>query len=321
MIKKENIKSKGLDVKDLKSIGCFIGLACGDALGVTLEFSKRDFNKVHDDIIGGGYFRLNAGNWSDDTSMALCIANSLINNGFNLKEQLKNYQLWIEYGRFSSIKKSFGIGGTVAHSLVDFIKNGTIYTKQTDPNTAGNGSIMRLAPIPIYFRGQGMESVMNYSMESSKTTHGALECIETCAYLGLIIFSCIEENEPTKEFVLFNEKQKKLLLSVVKEKKVIDIINGSWINLKYEELPNTPYVIDTIISALWCFYNTNSFKDAIVKAVNLGGDADTIGAVTGQIAGAYYGLNNIPQKWIDIITHSKQLQDIAYDLNYVNKNI
>ena len=80
---------------------------------------------------------------------------------------------------------------------------------------------MRLAPIPIYFRGQGMESVMNYSMESSKTTHGALECIETCAYLGLIIFSCIEENEPTKEFVLFNEKQKIIVECSKRKKKLL----------------------------------------------------------------------------------------------------
>jgi ADP-ribosyl-[dinitrogen reductase] hydrolase len=301
----------------MKSISCLTGLACGDALGTTLEFTEKMPDVFIDNIVGGGVFKLNAGEWTDDTSMALCLSESLRQSGFDFKNQMDIYSKWARHGYLSSNGKCFDIGITTSNAIKRYIQTNDPIAGSTASHHSGNGSIMRLAPIPIYFY-DNINKTIEFSGKSSITTHGSPECIESCMLLGAILNLFINNNNnKSKEDLLFNSGLQHIFSQQfkLKEQKVIDLLNGkSWLNLKYEELPNTGYVITTMITALWCFYYTDNFKDALVKAINLCGDSDTIGAVCGQLAGAYYGYESIPNNWLSILSHSVYIQKEAYYL-------
>jgi ADP-ribosyl-[dinitrogen reductase] hydrolase len=167
--------------------GCLLGLAVGDAVGTTVEFRPRGTFSPMTDMVGGGPFNLKPGAWTDDTSMALCLATSLLEkNGFDPKDQMNRYCNWYQHGYLSSTDRCFDIGVTVRNALQRYLDNGEPFSGSTDPNSAGNGSIMRLAPIPMYYF-PNRELILQYSAENSKTTHGALECEDACRLLGDIL--------------------------------------------------------------------------------------------------------------------------------------
>ena len=164
--------------------GALLGLAAGDALGTTLEFKPPGSFRPIDDMVGGGPFRLRAGEWTDDTSMALCLAASLIaRQGFDAADQMRRYVRWRREGYMSSNGRCFDIGNTVRDALSHFERTGEPYAGSTDPNAAGNGSLMRLAPVPLYFAADARKAI-DTSAESSRTTHGTREAVDACRYFG-----------------------------------------------------------------------------------------------------------------------------------------
>lgn len=303
-------KMDNLSSEEDRSVGALVGLACGDALGTTLEFCPSNDGIIHDQMIGKGHFNLKAGQWTDDTSMALCLAASLEDDGFNLKKQLDNYLKWFMYGYQSSTGKCFDIGVATHMAITFYNKSGEI---KHSPEAKGNGSIMRLSPVVIYMNKENFFTSSKFSALSSVTTHNSQEAVECCMYLGAIIYNALKYGkDKTKDEILFSEDIKKL---DIKEEKVISLINGDWLSLKYDDLPNTGYVIDTMISALHCFYYNNTFKSSLVSVVNLAGDSDTMGAVCGQIAGAYYGYKSMPKDWVSKIYNLRYIQDLAVSLH------
>jgi len=306
-----------------KIFGSLFGLVVGDALGTTLEFQPRDNSYTLTEIKGGGILNLDAGDWTDDTSMTLCIVDSLIKehkntkgkNAFNLKTQIDNYIKWYQEGFLSTNDRCVDIGMTVRNGLEYYQRTNTIKAGHNNIKASGNGSIMRLAPVPLYFKDNFKEAVIR-SKESSETTHRSPLCIEGCAYFGAIINIALNQSDYTKDDILFSDKIKNLNFS---QSEIISIVDGSaWRNLTYEELPNTGYVIDTLIAALWCFYYSENFEYGLIKAVNLAGDADTIGAVYGQIAGVFYGFDNIPKRWISILSKKEMLFSMFNDFYNLN---
>jgi ADP-ribosyl-[dinitrogen reductase] hydrolase len=201
--------------------GCLLGLACGDAVGTTVEFKPRGtFNRVND-MTGGGPFRLKAGEWTDDTSMALCLAESLIEVGeFHPKDQMERYCRWMEDGYLSSNGRCFDIGTTVRGSLSLYKKTGDPFSGSTDPHTAGNGSIMRLAPVPMFFY-PNRKPVIDMSGESSRTTHGALECVDACRLFGGILYQALAGAD--KESVLIGHR-----VTGLKSGKILAIGRGEY---------------------------------------------------------------------------------------------
>jgi ADP-ribosyl-[dinitrogen reductase] hydrolase len=279
--------------------GCLLGLATGDALGTTLEFRRPGTFKPVSDMLGGGPFELSPGQWTDDTSMALCLAESLIEReGFDPIDQLRRYTRWREEGHLSSTGKCFDIGRTTAAALRRFAATGEAYCGSTDAQSAGNGSIMRLAAVPLFFAMQEEEAIER-SGESSRTTHGATEAIDACRYLGSLIVGAVTGS--SKEDLLSpfycplpNYWEKHPLSPAIAE-----IAGGSFKQRQPPEISGTGYVVKSLEAALWAFHQSEGFRDGCLLAVNLGNDADTTGAVYGQLAGAYYGEENIPQKWRD----------------------
>ena len=168
--------------------GCLVGLAAGDALGSTLKFRYFGSFEPIDDMVGGGLFDLKPGQWTDDTSMALCLAASLIEREeFDPSDQMRRYVRWWREGYMSSTGRCFDIGISTARALSRFVETGDPYSGPTDPVSAGNGSLMRLAPVPMYFAGDPAEAIA-LSADSSRTTHGAEEAVDACRYFaGLLV--------------------------------------------------------------------------------------------------------------------------------------
>lgn len=289
-----------------RAAGCLVGLACGDAVGTTLEFHEPGSFEPITDMIGGGPFSLEPGQWTDDTSMALCLAESLIHcNGFNAENQMNRYCNWMNYGIPSSTGTAFDIGNTVRAALLEYERTGDPYSGSADPHTAGNGSLMRLAPVPIFFFPD-LEAIMRYSGESSRTTHGAAEAIEACQLFSEYLFNALSGY--TRDQILINKAFQPA------EPKLQEISGRNWDLVSGSEIRGSGYVVKSLEAALWCFASTNSYEEAILKAANLGDDADTTGAICGQIAGAYYGLSGIPTAWKQRLHDYSMIEGMAHRL-------
>jgi len=283
--------------------GCLLGLAVGDAVGTTLEFkSPGSFTPIND-MIGGRPFQLKAGEWTDDTSMALCLATSLVEkNGFDPKDQMDRYCRWWKEGYLSSNGKCFDIGNTVAAALARYGQTGDPIAGSTSAHFAGNGFIMRLAPVPMFCHPD-LAAAVRYSAESSQTTHGAPECIDACRLLAGMIYRALSGE--SKDDVLGEAD------SFRGEPKIIMIANGEYRNKSIEDIRGSGYVVESLEAALWCFVQTDTFEAAILKAANLGDDADTTAAICGQVARAHYGESGIPTKWLERLTMRQQISTLA----------
>jgi ADP-ribosyl-[dinitrogen reductase] hydrolase len=294
--------------------GCLLGLAVGDALGTTLEFKPPGSFMPITNMIGGGPFNLKPGQWTDDTSMALCLAESLIEcQGFNPKDQMERYVRWWKEGHLSSTGTCFDIGNTTRTALATFLKTGNPFSGPSDSYSAGNGSLMRLAPVPMFYANNPREAIDKFG-ESSKTTHGAPTAVDACRYFGALIVGAL--NGKDKETILadhyspvpdyWNENP------LVPE--IAEIAAGSFKHKNPPEIRGSGYVVQSLEAALWAFYHSESFAEGCLMAINLGDDADTTGAIYGQIAGAYYGANAVPPSWRDKIIKCVLILEMAEKL-------
>ena len=277
--------------------GALLGLAVGDAVGTTLEFEPPGTFEPITDMVGGGPFGLAPGQWTDDTSMALCLAESLVEQqAFDPVDQMKRYVRWWREGYLSSTGAFIDIGGTVRSALSHFESTGEPLSGSTDPYSAGNGSIMRLAPVPLFFANDPEKAIMVSGM-SSRTTHGAQTTVDACRYLGGLIVGAVQG--ASKEELLSDHyspvpgywKAHPLCAEIDA------IASGSFKEKEPPGIKGSGYVVKSLEAALWAFHHGNSFEDGCLLAVNLGDDADTTGAVYGQLAGVFYGIEGIPEAW------------------------
>lgn len=287
-----------------RHLGCLLGLAIGDAVGTTVEFSSRGSFVPVTEMTGGGPFRLNPGEWTDDTSMALCLAESLIEcGGFDPSDQMERYCRWWRDGHLSSNGRCFDIGITVSGALRRFETTGEAFAGSTAPNTAGTGSIMRLAPVPM-FASDVSRKQFAYRVNRPAPPHGADECLDACHVLGALLHHLI--NGASKEEALNRIRDEE-----VGSPSIRAIIDGSYLEKNEADVRATGYVVHTLEAALWSFARTTNFRDAVLMAVNLGDDADTTGAVCGQIAGAFYGAEGIPARWRELLAKRELITDLA----------
>jgi ADP-ribosyl-[dinitrogen reductase] hydrolase len=287
--------------------GSLLGLAVGDALGTTLEFSPPGTFTPIDDLIGGGPFNLKPGQWTDDTSMALCLAASLIErHGFDPIDQLERYVRWWREDYLSSTGTCFDIGSTVRSALTHFMQTRASYPGSTDPQTAGNGSIMRLAPVVLYYARQPQQAIQ-FAAESSRTTHGAVEAVDACRYFAALILDALSGAD--KEELLSDQTDRWTDAPLAPQ--IAAVAAGSFKHKLPPQIRGTGYVVDSLEAALWAFYHANDFREGALLAVNLGDDADTTGAVYGQLAGAFYGEDHIPAAWRDTIAQCELILELA----------
>jgi ADP-ribosyl-[dinitrogen reductase] hydrolase len=284
--------------------GCLLGLACGDAVGTTVEFTARGRFTPVTDMVGGGVFDLPPGAWTDDTSMALCLAASLTELGqFDAADQMRRYWRWVDEGYLSSTGRCFDVGNTVYDALERFQRTGEPFSGSADPYSAGNGCIMRLAPVPMFYYPD-RDLAIERSGLSSRTTHGATECVEACRVLGGILFRALAG--AGKEAIVVGHG-----VDDTTSPNIQAIARGDYRTKGESDIRGSGYVVQSLEAALWCFWHTSDFEAAVLRAANLGDDADTTAAVCGQVAGAYYGEAGIPARWLDRLVMRAPITDLA----------
>lgn len=291
--------------------GCLLGLAVGDALGTAVEFCPPGSFAPVTGIAGGGPFHLRPGEWTDDTAMALCLADSLIDSqAFDPVDQLDRYCRWRRQGYMSCTGACFDIGATVAHALDRFERTGEPYPGRADDMSAGNGSIMRLAPVAIFYASNPRKAI-DFAAASSRTTHRAVEAVDACRYLASLLVGLL--NGRSKEEVLSPDYEAVPRLWDLQplSRKVAKIRRGSFARREPPQVRGSGYVIASLEAALWAFARARDFREGALLAVNLGDDADTTGAVYGQIAGAAWGATSIPREWLATLSWRERIEEMA----------
>jgi ADP-ribosyl-[dinitrogen reductase] hydrolase len=298
-----------------KCRGCLLGLAVGDAVGSAVEFMPPGTFPPVDSMSGGGPFNLKPGEWTDDTSMALCLASSLIEKRtFDPVDQMERYCRWWKEGYLSSNGTCFDIGGTVREALTLFIDNpADPYCGSKEIQRSGNGSLMRLAPVPLaYFRSPA--KALDLCAKSSRTTHGSVLCQDACRYFGGLIIGALQ-GRPKSE--LLGDAY-----SPVPDyweahplcPEIAEVANGSFKTKKPPQIKGSGYVVESLEAALWAFFHSNTFESGCLLAANLGDDSDTTAAIFGQIAGAVWGEDAIPQRWRMKLAKRSLIENLADDL-------
>lgn len=297
-----------------RSLGSLIGLAVGDALGAPGEFENHGTYPKITGYRDGGPFNLKAGQYTDDTSQALCLADAILNeDGFDRLKFLDNLLQWQTSGIYSSTGECFDIGVGTATALNDYRYRGTT----TGPDdSAGNGALMRLAPAAIVSRN--LETPHEIARESTLTTHGHQDAVDTSIVLNWLLINLIKRNldksiaffeeEVTEELTYLcpginNATRSSLTLTLSGKRK-----EDKWYTNE------RGWCVSSLNAAMHCLLTTNSFRECVIKAVNLGGDTDSVGAIAGQLAGAQYGLSNIPQEWVDGLQDHEMIIEIAAEL-------
>lgn len=296
--------------------GCLIGLAIGDALGAPVEFSDMGTFKPVTNYQDGGPFNLKAGQWTDDTSQALCLADSILSDKeFSQEDFINRMVNWKQYGHNSSTGECFDIGTGTANALWHYESTGKV---PLNANSGGNGNIMRLAPVAIAYH-RDTDKVQEIARLSSLTTHGHISALTCANLLGLMLRNYITGDHVEGDFLLprrtEDDPRDPFMCSDTLYKLSSAATSGEseWHNI-------SGFSTDTLCAAMYCFFNTESFKECVLTAVNLGGDTDSVGAVAGQIAGAYYGLSGIPRKFIDGLQDSDRFLTLAEQLFNLHRN-
>lgn len=292
--------------------GCLLALAVGDALGAPLEFMSRAEIKARYgrvvDMMSGGWLGLEAGEYTDDTEMMLCIARSLVEKGrWDPQDAAQRFGRWFEGGPKD-------VGRITAQALealkagARWDEAGEIAHRLLGGKSAGNGSIMRCAPIGLLYCCD-TDRLISSSVESSRITHWAPQARWGAAALNLAIAQLVCGRREG----LIEEVAKRV------EEPVIGEALRKTASLTYDQVPNSGYVVHTLQAAWWCFEKTTSLEEAVITAVNLGGDADTIGAVCGALAGAYYGKDAIPHRWLASLRGREEIESLALAIYHLVK--
>jgi len=289
-----------------RATGALLGLAVGDAVGTTLEFTIRDTQPPLTDMVGGGPFDLQPGQWTDDTAMALALGYSLVEEGaFDPHDCMARFSDWFLRGTYSCTGTCFDIGMATRAALGQFRSDGNPFAGSSAPHTAGNGSLMRLSPVPIWAARRGEDIVADLARQQSCLTHAAQECQAACEGFALLTARAILDSSRDEVLAPF---------AFDGPPRVAEIFAGSWHEKPREQIKSSGYVVHSLEAALWSVGNSSSFEEAILLAANLGDDADTVAAITGQLAGALYGASGIPGHWRDRLAWHDEIETLALDL-------
>ncbi|CAF1252995.1 unnamed protein product [Rotaria sordida] len=312
-------------------MGSMFGLILGDALGAHVEFRPHSYllaNPVTD-LRGGGTWGLEKGQFTDDGSMTLCLANSLVaRRGFEPYDQLVRYKWWFRHGYMSSTGTCFDVGESTRKALCIFEDRQKIFAQKhgipleeidflsdeqllkefsifcSPDEAAGNGVLMRLAPVPLFFY-QNPQAAVKFSGISGRITHGDKKAFDACRYYGALIVATMHNADKdqllSEDFYL--SKMKTWFTNNPLDSEIENIAKGSFKKENgYDSgIRGTGYVANSLEAALWAFWSTHSFEEGVLAAVNLGDDTDTTAAIYGQLAGAYYGYDKLPQEWINSV--------------------
>lgn len=297
--------------------GVLFGVAVGDALGVPVEFKSRSSISSNPitDMIGYGTYNLPPGTWSDDSSLTFCLAEALT-EGFDIKQIANNFVRWVNENYWTPRGEVFDVGITTMQAIRR-VSTGEEPTQAggRDENSNGNGSLMRIAPLLFYLLNKNADERFAVIKDVSSLTHGHIRSVFACFYYLEFARKLFREED---KFDIYRDLKTEIPQHAAKfkvpenELKHFKRLLENDINLLPEdEISGSGYVIDTLEAAVWCLLTTDDFSSAVLKAVNLGQDTDTTGAVTGGLAGLLYGFNAIPATWIEKLARKDDILDLA----------
>lgn len=317
-------KTKNMFLNENKRIrGSLFGFFVGDALGVPVEFARRDElkkNKVTK-MLEYGTHNQPIGTWSDDSSMVIATIDSLNNsNNINYNVIMDNFLKWYNEGEYTPNGKVFDIGNATLSALLKYQKNKTTFIcGSKDVYSNGNGSLMRILPVSLYlhYTDDPMFDVIN---NISSMTHSHSYSILSCLIYSVFINEYLKEIDIKKSYSnmqviiksMLEDDNNKILgdLGDLRQK-FNKIIYNDISNISEDDIKSSGFVIDSLEASFWCLLNTSNYRDAVLKAVNLGGDTDTIGALTGGLAGLVYGYRDIPENWVNVLKRKEYLNKLV----------
>lgn len=297
-----------------------IGSAVGDALGVPVEFKSRQYLQQNPvtDMMGYGTYNMPPGTFSDDSSMMFCLAESLC-NGYNVNDIAEKFQMWMHEGYWTADGEVFDVGISTRKAInrLRVVKN-PIEAGSTSESDNGNGSLMRILPLAIFTKDLSIDERCEIVKEVSSITHAHNRSVLACIYYIEFALNVLD-SENLEEAYLNTNFWLKLFLE---ENEIYKnefqyferILSGKLIDLKEDEIKSTGYVMDSLEASIWCLLHTNSYKDCVLKAVNLGHDTDTIACIAGGIAGIYYDAETIPTNWIEQLARVDDILHLAEQL-------
>jgi ADP-ribosylglycohydrolase len=297
--------------------GVLFGIGIGDALGVPVEFIKRDAlqGKPVNDFIGYGTHNKPPGTFSDDGSMTYCLAEALTYN-FNLGFIAGNMLNWADNNYWAAGGRSFGFGKTTLNAIFNLqngIKPELAGGKSEKDN--GNGSLMRISPLIFYVYNKPLSKRFDTVKKVSSITHGHIRSIIACFYYIEFMVQILDGNTLFEAYHNLQVTIPYFLNSITIEKSEFThfdrLLKKNIFEVPESEIKSGGYVIETLEASIWCLLTTKNYKDAVLKAVNLGGDSDTTGCVTGGLAGFYYGYDNIPEEWINKLAKYNEIDNLS----------
>nr|WP_315033260.1 ADP-ribosylglycohydrolase family protein [uncultured Chryseobacterium sp.] len=300
-----------------------IGVCIGDALGVPVEFKDRDYLKRFPvkEMQEFGSHNQPKGTWSDDSSLTLCLA-EVLTKGYDLEKIGQSFVQWNRYGHWTAHGRLFDIGGTTREAIARLIKgesarfSGNIFEEDN-----GNGSLMRILPLAFYLKNEdNLEKIYKTVKEVSTITHGHFRSVFACFIYVIFAIQLIKEKSKSEAYAYIQktslEYAEKQWFSLSEVALFDRVLKNNISDYSEDEIRGSGYVLHSLEASLWCFLNSESYSEAVLKAVNLGEDTDTTGAITGGLAGIYYGFENIPQEWIGELVRKDDIEKLCEKLDH-----
>jgi ADP-ribosyl-[dinitrogen reductase] hydrolase len=315
----ENFSGDGI-MLPIKILSGLMGVCIGDALGVPVEFTSRAERKKSPvtTMLGYGTWEQPPGTWSDDSSLTLCLADCLC-EGFSLSAIADSFWRWYKEGLWTARGEVFDIGNTTFLALANWQQGASpLKAGGTSEKSNGNGSLMRILPMAYFYQSLSFPELIERVHQVSCITHAHLRSQMACGIYISIAIALLAGFEPQAAYLQGLSEIESIYSGneYVLEKPHFDrVFSGELAQIPIEEINSGGYVVDTLEASLWCLLNTSSYAQAVLKAVNLGGDTDTTAAVTGGLAGIYYSVENLPQEWIDQIARKQDIIDLANRLS------
>ena len=298
--------------------GAIFGHIIGDALGVPVEFVPRQRLQKHpvSEMAGGGSRGYPAGTWSDDSSMTLCTLDSLIQcNGYDGTDMMGRFARWAQDGYMTSTGKAFGIGRTTFAAICRFRRgeHSAAYGGESEKDN-GNGSLMRILPVVLFNffckAGESDEQRLETVYQASQLTHAHLRSQVACGIYSFVAEDLLRKSEKSS-ISLGIKKSSEFYREHEEYPNFSRLFSGEFPSLPVEEIKSGGYVVDTLEAAVWCLMNSGTYKDCVLKAINLCGDADTVAAVAGGLAGILYGEAALPEAWLAQLADREMIDDLC----------
>ncbi len=295
--------------------GCMVGLAVGDAVGTTLEFKAPGTFTPISDMVGGGKFDLRAGEWTDDTAMTLCLAESLVESkGMNADDQMGRFDRWFRRGHLSATGTCVSIGSTVRQALETYERSGNPFAGPTNDANSGTGSLMRIAPIALYFANDPA-AALAHAVDASRTTHGSRASVDACRYFTGLLIGALQGKSRDELLAPRFTPVPDAWTTAPLDERIDAVAAGSFRGKMPPAIRGDGYVVHALEAVLWAFERAKDFRDGLLQVVNLGDDADTTGCIYGALAGAHFGVDAIPERWRSKLAKRVLIEKLAAQLH------